>query len=178
MLAWPRVISNDVSPSTARPRLDRGWPQHPSCLIDWKKHGKIARARSMLITRITSSHACLLFSCASLVLIRAGYTHRRQVLQAWILMITARNGHFSSGNSCSWPKEQRRKNARPWKGIWLSFTCRLTLILKGSWILRHATMFHSIHWCHWTFSFCRDLINLVHTRWFSGPLLLTMVIPE
>lgn len=51
-------------------------------------------------------------------------------------MPAARSGHFSSGNSCSRPWEQHRKNTRPWQGIWLSPACRLTLALGPR---KHAT---------------------------------------
>lgn len=63
VLAWPRVISNDVSPLAAHP-LGLWVASAARVSHRLEQHGKIARARSMLITRITSLHACLLFSCS------------------------------------------------------------------------------------------------------------------
>jgi len=93
----------------------------------------------MLITRITSSHACLLFSCANLAfnLCWLHTTPLARVPRVWIFMLTARNGHFSSGNSCSRPWEQCRKNVRPWQSIWLSPNCR-------PWFLAFESTLHAL----------------------------------
>lgn len=66
VLAWPRVISRDVSPLQRPPaQIVSVASAPPQLFYRVKQHGKIAGARSMLITQITSSHACLLFSHAS-----------------------------------------------------------------------------------------------------------------
>lgn len=118
VLAWPRVISCDVPPLqpsalvvVGAPRLSRRAEQH------WR----LAGARSMLITH-RSLHRMHAYYLASTVLIRAGYTRRR----TWILMLVARNGHFSSGNRLPTLCERCRKKCP-------SLTRHLTVSSLPAW---------------------------------------------
>lgn len=125
LLAWPRVISNDVPPLQPSDHPLESASALLGCLAEWNNTRRFAGGKVYVNnTQITSSHACLLFSRASTVLIRAGCTRRR----TWILMLAARNGHFSSGNRlptlCETMPEER---PRPWRGIWLSPTRRRDL---------------------------------------------------